>query len=167
MTRTRPENRLICFETREKAEEYEPMADWLLKNGQLLDSAGFETKFDTEDYQDIDAYTKFELLTNFYDQRRDIGSEKYDSQKLLEQIATIMEEPEAVKSGQEDQNRGINLEYEGREKLEKQEYPSVENELLDESKTGSPGDSELKKVVRSLETENPEEKIKYTGLEKA
>ncbi|PSH02541.1 MAG: hypothetical protein BRC26_00050 [Nanohaloarchaea archaeon QH_8_44_6] len=167
MSRTRSENKLICFETREKAEEYEPMADWLLKNGQLLDSGDFETKFDAEDYQNIDAYTKFELLTNFYNQRRDIGSKKYDSQELLEQIAAIMEEPEAVKSGQEDQNRGINLEYEGKEKLEKQKYPSVENELLDESKTGSPGDSELKKVVRRLETKDPGEKIKYTGLEKA
>jgi len=167
MSRARPENKLICFETREKAEEYEPIADWLFKNGQLLASTSFETKFDTEDYQKIDAYTKFELLTNFYNQRREIGSEKYDSQELLEQIATILEEPEAVKSGQEDQNRGINLEYGGREKLEKQEYPSVENKLLDESKTGSPGDSELKKVVRRLETKNPEEKIKYIGLEEA
>ncbi|PSH02006.1 MAG: hypothetical protein BRC27_00110, partial [Nanohaloarchaea archaeon SW_10_44_10] len=72
MSRAQPENKLICFETREKAEEYEPMADWLLKNGQLLASTGFEIEFDSEDYQDMDAYAKFEVLTDFYNQRREI-----------------------------------------------------------------------------------------------
>lgn len=167
---------LLSAEIAAKAEQYEPMADWLMRGGQVIAYPEIDASLDDqeinhrEDYEELGAYEKFELLANFYDERRDIQtkSDKYTPEDMIQTVAYMMEQPEAVRSGQEDKKdpRRGSLEETGREALESQEYPEVTTEVVTSHKTGShPDEPELRKVDRILETEVEGEELKYTGTE--
>ncbi len=131
----------------QKAEEHEDFVDHLLDNGDRIEE---ENRIKETSYEELTAYDKFQLLTDFYNRNRDIDKTRsvYDAPELVEYAASIQETPEAVNSSYED------------EKELNQEHifpsPEVEAETLDQSRTGrypSEPPQERKKMELSTGTE--------------
>ena len=138
----------------EKAVEYEPMADWLLKNGKALAYSSNEIQLEAP-YSEQNPFHKFKLLTDVY------GPEEYATEEMIDYVAEILDEPENYQASQkwEKARGGVwqvpldNGDLPG-------DYPEVESEEVRSHKTGkNPGEPEMRKVVRRLETEEDGEWI--------
>jgi hypothetical protein len=131
-------DKIISIEKRERLEEYEPLVDWLLRDGQRLGLGSSE-------YQEKTVAGKFDSLAEFYNENLD-ETEEYSFDDIIEYVKSIENEPEPQKpkTGQE---------------------PEIKTELVQSTKTGNPRETDLRKVVMILETpESKDDQIKYTGL---
>jgi hypothetical protein len=137
-TGMRPTDKVVTIEKRERLEEYEPVVDWLLRGGERLDLSRAE-------YREKGVAEKFNALAEFYNENLD-ETEQYSFDEIIEDVKSIEDEPEPQKpeTGQE---------------------PEIKAELVQSTKTGNPGETDLRKVVTILETPgSKDDQIKYTGL---
>ncbi|MFT4867756.1 MAG: hypothetical protein ACI9LV_000360 [Candidatus Nanohaloarchaea archaeon] len=157
-------------EKHEKAEEYEPLADWLMKNGRALGYTEVDLEISREEYDELAPLEKFQALTDFYNERREADNrrERYSIDEMLNHVELILESPESIESSQ--RYKGRRIETTGREDLEK----ALENtegsvELKAEERAthrtgGHPDEPELEKVVWDVYTELEEEDMEYIGV---
>lgn len=144
---------VTTVEQTQKAEEYEPLADWLLRNGQALayTEPGEYREADIdeiiEDYRDLSAYQKFEKLADFYNARREVETltKEYTVDEMLEHVEAILEHPE----GNEDlQETGEEIKY---------------TEIVS-NKTGGLPDEGNEQVTWKFYTGQEDEELRGTGV---
>lgn len=145
MSTQQPRNNGLDPQKALKAEEYEPVADWLLQNGKRLAYHNIGTD---QPYEELSAVEKFEALASLYTTTRS-GSIGYNTEDALEKVVDIMGEPEAVDASTPEmsdsrfspENPAGNIDLE-------EEYPEVEVTHDNPTRTGDP---ELDQAVRRLE----------------
>lgn len=131
-------DKVVSIEKRERLEEYEPVVNWLLRDGERLDLSKTE-------YREKGVTGKFTALAEFYNDNLD-QTEQYSFDEIIDYVKSIEENPEP-------------------QKRENGEEPEIKTELVQSTKTGNPGETDLRKVVMILETpEDKDDRLKYTGL---
>jgi hypothetical protein len=160
---------LTSVEKHEKAEEYEPVADWLMKNGRSLGYPEVDMEISREEYDELAPLEKFQALTDFYNERRDVEKRqhRYSIEEMLDHVELILEEPESIESSQK--HKGRRIETTGREYLEEILEEEGDVELKAEERAthrtgGHPDEPELEKVVWNVYTALEDEEMEYIGV---
>lgn len=156
----------ITPELSRKAQRYEPMASWLLKDGKVLAYDPVEIELDRP-FAELSAVSKFEVLTEAYNSL----DNAYNLEDMIEYVAAIVDDPEDPHSSQVLSTTiggapDISLDSAGCPEGP-DEYPEVRSNDRERHKTGRrPSEPEMQKVVRELETGEEDEWIESHFIER-
>lgn len=170
------DDEVISEELHRKAENLEQIADWILKDGKILsynEFDDFREELGREDYQDLNSFEKFELLTELYNEEREIDrrTDRYKIKELINKVDDLVKAPESYVTDEKDKSKSWRppLEVITEDKFEEKYRDREEliSEKVDDYNTGShPDEPDLELVNREFYFEDSDEPvIKYIGLE--